>query len=241
MVFLLTISILIYIRACMGTGAIIGIIIAILLLILIALVLYVLFRTFLRPELYVRSNLFPTGVVTNVDPERDLRSFIMMDFERQTAANMVSIIRDMKFQVSSIRCYRDILSSLIQEDQCDKLQPEVMEQILELMYRAQTIDEQIQNRLSSIEQFTLDMANAEDIACVTCNYEALCNIGQEIEACIHSVFDVEVNRTTVAAYSMSIQLIMSEATRKLFVLVPIRDLGLPTDASHSQAASSMDR
>ncbi|ABD44702.1 hypothetical protein ECH_0282 [Ehrlichia chaffeensis str. Arkansas] len=224
----------------MGTGAIIGIIIAILLLILIALVLYVLFRTFLRPELYVRSNLFPTGVVTNVDPERDLRSFIMMDFERQTAANMVSIVRDMKFQISSIRCYRDILSSLIQEDQ-DTLQPEIMEQILELMYRAQTIDEQIQDRLSSIGQFTLDMANAEDIACVTCNYEALCNIGQEIEACIHSIFDIEVNRTTVAAYTMSIQLIMSEATRKLFVLVPIRDLGLPTDASHSQAASSMDR
>nr|WP_143485399.1 hypothetical protein [Ehrlichia chaffeensis] len=240
MVFLLIISILIYIRACMGTGAIIGIIIAILLLILIALVLYVLFRTFLRPELYVRSNLFPTGVVTNVDPERDLRSFIMMDFERQTAANMVSIVRDMKFQISSIRCYRDILSSLIQEDQ-DTLQPEIMEQILELMYRAQTIDEQIQDRLSSIGQFTLDMANAEDIACVTCNYEALCNIGQEIEACIHSIFDIEVNRTTVAAYTMSIQLIMSEATRKLFVLVPIRDLGLPTDASHSQAASSMDR
>lgn len=164
----------------------------------------------------------------------------MMDFERQTAANMVSIVRDMKFQISSIRCYRDILSSLIQEDQ-DTLQPEIMEQILELMYRAQTIDEQIQDRLSSIGQFTLDMANAEDIACVTCNYEALCNIGQEIEACIHSIFDIEVNRTTVAAYTMSIQLIMSEATRKLFVLVPIRDLGLPTDASHSQAASSMDR
>ncbi|WP_044148339.1 ECH_0282 family protein [Ehrlichia chaffeensis] len=224
----------------MGTGAIIGIIIAILLLILIALVLYVLFRTLLRPELHVRSNLFPTGVVTGVDPERDLRSFIMMDFERQTAANMVSIVRDMKFQISSIRCYRDILSSLIQEDQ-DTLQPEIMEQILELMYRAQTIDEQIQDRLNSMGQFTLDMANAEDIACVTCNYEALCNIGQEIEACIHSIFDIEVNRTTVAAYTMSIQLIMSEATRKLFVLVPIRDLGLPTDASHSQAASSMDR
>ncbi|AHC39737.1 hypothetical protein [Ehrlichia muris] len=223
----------------MDTSEIVGLVVGILVVAFFAVVLYYLMRFLLKPKLHVPQHDIPRGSTVEapgiLPPHTYLRStFVMQSFEYRTAANLISVMRDLRFQLFSVYCYQDLIRNIVgySEDHSDDVVN--LRQNMNLCYKdLSCLSQEIKTTLDAAldESERSVMASQEIYDKVVNNYEQLRQLGQKMKGYVYEMFKEGDNLQALTAYNFSIESIITESERKLFIFNGIREAASAVDSS----------
>ncbi|KJV65584.1 MULTISPECIES: hypothetical protein [Ehrlichia] len=209
----------------MKTLEIVGLVVGILVAVFCAVALYYLIRFLLKPKLHLPEyddipRSLTVGVKNFSMPRSYLRStFIMYNFEQETVDNIISMVRDLRFQLSSVYCYRDLLRNL---EGCEEKSDEgiiVQQKIKSCDSMASSFSCEIQKALEAALEESESSVVASSNTCnsVVLFYKQLHELGREIKECVSDIFSEVYDTQAHVAYNLTIESIMTECERKLFI------------------------
>ncbi|WP_395878039.1 hypothetical protein [Ehrlichia muris] len=215
----------------MDNSGIVGLVVGLLVVTFFVVVLYYLMRFLLKPRLHVSHYDIPRGSTvedpSSLTPHTYLLSaFVMQDFEHKTAYNLISVTRDLRFQLFSVYCYQDVVRNTV--DGCEENSDDGvnLRQNMNLCYKdlscfAQAIQRNIDKALE--ESKKSETASKRLHREIVNNYEQLCQLGTKIKCYLQERFNPVYDMQTLTAYNLCVASIMTECERKLFVFNGMRE------------------
>ncbi|AHX04199.1 hypothetical protein [Ehrlichia japonica] len=208
----------------MDTSGIIGLVVGILVFVFLV-VLYYLIRSLLKPKLHLKSDdVLKDSVVDSgkkTQPNAHLQAAVIINFDRRTATNAISVARDLRFQLSSVYCYQNIVRHLVDaSDECiDPSESSPPERITNLDMKLCQFAEEIKNSLVA----TIEIAEESTVvpkeiySAMVDNYNVIYGLGQHLKELLQEVFSPTYDLQTIMAYNLAIEAVRTECTRKSFI------------------------
>ena len=202
----------------------VGLVVGVLVFVLLVVALYYFIRFLLKPRLHIKSY----DMQVSQDEKRGFpdnylpSTFVMLDFERETGADVGSVARDFRFQLSAVYSYQDVMRFIA--DHCSnsgsdsknlsKAIRSFSEHISCLTY---VIDDCLNKILKESERSPLSVVPRDVYDKMLSNYRQLYIIGGKIKDYAATAFNSVYDYETLRFCGLAVEVIRTECERKLFI------------------------